>query len=189
MGSEIAEDSWAREVIKFWFDTLGPRDWFQPPAEVDAAIGSQFSHLPDQIFGQPDGVLVTSPHLALAAIVILDQFPRNLYRGTDRAFAYDARALELAKVVVARGLDRDASLSIDQRVFLYLPFEHSESMADQDRAVELISALGNDVYTQYAIAHRDVIARFGRFPHRNKVVGRASTEQEAEFLLQPGSSF
>lgn len=189
MGSEIAEGSWAPRVVKFWFDTLSPKDWFQPPPEVDAAIVSQFLDLPDEIFGQSDVALLTSPHVALAAIVVLDQFPRNLYRGTERAFAYDERALGLAKAAVAHGFDRDEGLSTDQRVFMYLPFEHSESIADQQQAVALISALGNDVYTQYAIAHRDVIARFGRFPHRNKILGRASTAQEAEFLLQPGSSF
>lgn len=189
MGSEIAEDSWAQRVVKFWFDTLSPKDWFQPPTEVDAEIVSQFSDLPDEIFGKPDAVLLTSPYVALAAIVALDQFPRNLYRGTERAFAYDERALGLAKAVVARGFDRDDGLSTDQRVFMYLPFEHSESIADQEQAVILIRALGNDVYTQYAVAHRDVIARFGRFPHRNKILARDSTEQEAEFLLQPGSSF
>lgn len=180
---------WAHDVLKFWFGELSPKDWFLRSDATDAGMSARFSTLPDEIAGIDDDKLLKSPKLALAAILVLDQFPRNLYRNTARAFAYDAVALRLAKGVIERGYDRDAAFGKDERLFLYLPFEHSEDVIDQERSVKLISELGDSGYTRYAEAHRDIVARFGRFPHRNEILGRATTEQEAEFLLQPGSSF
>jgi uncharacterized protein (DUF924 family) len=123
--------------------------------------------------------------------VVLDQFPRNMFRGTARAFATDALALEAARHAVASGYDR-AMLPVE-RLFVYLPFEHAEALADQETACELMAPLDRFPETadvgRYAIAHRDVIRRFGRFPHRNAALGRASTPDEIEFLKGPGSSF
>jgi uncharacterized protein (DUF924 family) len=188
----LDEDSsppWAGDVLTFWFDELSPKDWFLRADTIDAAIAARFSTLPDEVAATDQDELLKSPKSALAAILVLDQLPRNLYRNTARAFAYDAVALRLAKGAIERGHDQDPALGKDERLFLYLPFEHSEDIADQERSVKLISALGDSSYTRYAEAHRDIIARFGRFPHRNEILGRATTEQEAEFLLQPGSSF
>lgn len=133
----------------------------------------------------------------LALIILLDQFPRNMYRGTSRAFSFDPKALALALDGIERGLDHE--LRPIERVFFYLPLEHSESLAHQERSVERFRALLASVpaeqrsvfeeYMDYAVRHRDIIARFGRFPHRNEVLGRASTAEELVFLAEPGSSF
>ena len=123
----------------------------------------------------------------LAAVIALDQFPRNLYRGDPRAFAADPAALALATEAVERGLDR--AMSIDERKFLYLPFEHSEDPAVQARSVELFAALEDEDTLGYALRHKEIIDRFGRFPHRNEVLGRESTPEEIEFLKEPDSSF
>lgn len=181
--------SWAGDVLDFWFEELSPKDWFLRSDAIDAVIASRFSTLPDEVAATDTSELLVTPRASLAAILVLDQFPRNLYRGTARAFAYDAAALRLAKEVIARGQDVDAGFNKDQRLFLYLPFEHSEDAGDQERSVKLISDLGDSTYTLFAEAHRDIIERFGRFPHRNEVLGRTTTEEEAVFLLQPGSSF
>ena len=127
----------------------------------------------------------------LARIIVLDQFPRQMFRGNARAFAADSLALEAAKLAVGRAYDQ-ALLPVE-KLFVYLPFEHSEVLADQLRACELTAPLArfpetDDVY-RYACAHRDIVQRFGRFPHRNAILGRVSTPDEIEFLKQPGSSF
>ena len=134
----------------------------------------------------------TSPDGALARIVVLDQFTRNALRGTPRAFAGDAQALAAARQVVARGWD--AQLLPIQRPFVYLPFEHAEDLATQREALRLFAGLSAADptladYEGYAHAHYDIIERFGRFPHRNAILGRASTREELEFLSQPGSGF
>jgi uncharacterized protein (DUF924 family) len=174
-------------VWRFWFEE-GPKErWFRKDPEFDAEIGRRFADLPEAALrGELDSWWET-PRGALALVLVLDQFPRNLFRGEDRAFRYDAAARAVADRVVKAGLD--SALTLDERVFLYLPFEHSEALADQDRAIELFTALGDANYLRYAHAHRDIVVRFGRFPHRNAALGRPSTPEEAEFLTQPGSSF
>lgn len=127
------------------------------------------------------------PQAMLAALIVLDQFPRNMFRDTPRAFATDPLALALARQMVDAGLDRD--FSKDERMFLYLPFEHSEQAADQARCCALFALLEDSELLRYAQAHKDIIDRFGRFPHRNATLGRSSTHEEIEFLKQPGSSF
>ena len=156
-------------------------------AAVDAQIRDRFAPLIDQLAAQPVDEALTSADRALATVIVLDQFPRNVFRGTPRAFATDARALDVAKAAIDRGLDQE--LPADRRVFLYLPFEHSEALADQERCVELTAALGDEEYARYAVLHRDVIKRFGRFPHRNVMLGRTPTLEEITFLKEPGSSF
>jgi uncharacterized protein (DUF924 family) len=127
-----------------------------------------------------------TPLASLALLVILDQFPRNMFRGTARAFATDPRALAAAGSALARGFDR--LLSPSERTFVYLPFEHAEDLAAQRRSLALFEALDpNDM--EYVKRHYEIIARFGRFPHRNAVLGRESTAEEIEFLKRPGSSF
>ena len=124
---------------------------------------------------------------ALALVLLLDQIPRNIFRGSAHAFATDPLALHMASRALDAGFDARVEPAL--RFFFYLPFEHSEALADQQRAVDLFTALGDANLLGYAVAHRDVIARFGRFPHRNAILGRASTAQEQEYLAQPGAGF
>ena len=182
---------WVEDVLAFWFDELEPADWFRKNEATDEKIRARFAELHAGLTAtlSDRGVaeVIKTPRQALAAVIVLDQFPRNMFRGDPRAFETDALAREVAAEAVAAG--HDGAMSTDERVFLYLPFEHSEDLADQHRAVELISALGNDEYTRYAIAHRDVIERFARFPHRNAILGRSSTAAEQAYLAEPGSGF
>ena len=131
------------------------------------------------------------PHGALALVILLDQFPRNLFRDDSRAFATDAHARHVARDVIARGCDR--ALDSVQRMFLYLPFEHSELLADQDEALRLLATIEDtsmrDSALEWARKHREIIARFGRFPHRNAMLGRDTTPEDRAFLAEPGSSF
>jgi uncharacterized protein (DUF924 family) len=181
------EPAWVDAVLRFWFEENGPRQWFAKDAAFDAALRERFgplhAHLAEGDWSDP----TDTPRHALAAILVLDQFSRNLHRGDARAFANDRRARALADAALEQGFDQ--AMSPAERLFLYLPFEHSESLADQDRAVERVRALGNDEWTKYALAHRDLIERFGRFPHRNAVLGRASTPEELDALAQPGNAF
>ena len=182
-----SEPAWGDDVLRFWFDRLGRKSWFVKDAALDAEIRERFAPLIDEINVREVEDAVSSPAHALATVIVLDQFARNIHRGTPRAFAYDELARGIARLAIALGLDQ--RLPAEQRVFLYMPFEHSEAYADQLRSVELIGALDDAEYTRYAEAHRDVIERFGRFPHRNAILGRPSTPEEMEFLQQPGSSF
>ncbi|MEO1091587.1 MAG: DUF924 family protein [Pseudomonadota bacterium] len=175
------------ELLDYWFRTLDREAWFVADAAVDAELGRRFGDLPDRACGGGLASWAATPKGALAQVLVLDQLPRNLFRGTARAFAFDDAALTAAAMAIEQQQDQD--LSIDERHFLYLPFEHSERLADQDRAVTLIGALGDAVYTDYAERHRDVIRRFGRFPHRNDVLGRTSTSAECTYVAETDSGF
>ena len=184
----------ADDVLAFWFGSgadYGKRHkrWFEKDAAFDTEVARRYRGLYDEL--ARNLTWLDSARECLARIVVLDQFPRQMFRGTARAFAADPLALQAAQLAVERGYDR-ALLPVE-RLFLYLPFEHSESLADQVHACELCAPLAgfaetDDVY-RYALAHRSIIERFGRFPHRNSILGRESTPQEIEFLKQPGSSF
>jgi uncharacterized protein (DUF924 family) len=178
---------WAPRVLDFWFGELTRADWFRKDDAIDDAIRSRFLNVYERLAAGAGDEALAGPDQALAAILALDQFPRNIFRGTPRAFETDAQARDIADRAIALGFDAAAPLA--RRVFVYLPFEHSERLADQERAVALISALGDDEYTRYAHAHADVIRRFGRFPHRNTILGRASTPEESAYLAEPGSGF
>ncbi|MEI9900268.1 MAG: DUF924 family protein [Hyphomicrobium sp.] len=169
MTTAAAMPRWVGEVLGFWFDELGRAAWFARDEAIDATCRERFSHLIDEINATPFDETVASPERALASVIVLDQFARNIFRGTARAFAYElARAI--ARLAIALHIDKRIIFP-DRRIFLYLPFEHSEAYADQLRAVELIEELGDDEFTRYAKAHCDVVARFGRFPHRNAMLG------------------
>lgn len=185
-------------VLDFWFGappegvTAERRTlWFGKSADTDALIRRRFADLHAQARSGALAHWRAEPRSCLAFVIVTDQFPRNLFRGTPDAFATDALALAAAKAALESGFDR--SLAPVERVFLYLPFEHSESRADQDRAVALFDALrrepGMDGFYDYAVAHQRIVARFGRFPHRNEILGRESTPEELAFLKEPGSSF
>jgi uncharacterized protein (DUF924 family) len=188
----------SRDVLEFWFgagdeaSSLAARDdWFRKDDAFDAAIRTGFGALIAEALAGGLGDWCASPRGALARVIVLDQFTRNAFRGTPQAFAGDARALATARDAIARGYD--AALAPRERHFLYMPFEHSEAMADQERSVALFEALARDTGLDdpldWAIRHADVIRRFGRFPHRNAILGRPSTPAELEYLAQPGSGF
>lgn len=184
----------AADVLEFWFgDPPGPsrQEWFRKDAAFDATIRERFGDLHEAASRRELEAWRSAPESMLALVVVLDQFSRNLYRGDPRAFAQDAYARECANEALARG-DQGVLLPV-QRQFLYLPLEHSEDLADQERCVELMRTLEQfhetRGLTQWAEKHRVIIARFGRFPHRNTTLGRKSTPEEIEFLAQPGSGF
>ena len=173
----------AEEVLGFWFGQDAKR-WFEKNSTFDAEIRSRFLPLYEALSANADWL--TQPGDCLARIIVLDQFPRNMFRGTPRAFATDPLALVAAKHAVAKGFDRD--MLVAEKQFIYLPFEHSEALADQERACELMRPLGEDLY-DWALKHKRIVERFGRFPHRNEILGRRSTPEEIEFLKTPGSGF
>ena len=180
--SDAAEPAWIGEVLHFWFDELGAAHWFEKSDVVDARIRDRFLALHESTVMNA-GVGVTTPRSLLAAVIVLDQFSRNLFRGTARAFAADALARRIARSAIELGYD--VPMTEPERMFLYLPFEHSEDRADQALSVELFERLGNEEWTRYAIAHRVIIDRFGRFPHRNAVLGRPSSAEELMLLPRP----
>jgi uncharacterized protein (DUF924 family) len=190
----------AQDVLDFWFGAPGsatygqPRkEWFVKSDAFDAAIAERFGALIDQaIAGGLREWDAEGPQGVLARILVLDQFTRNAYRDTPRSFAGDGLALSAARQLADSGAHQE--LPPQQRAFAYMPFEHAEDAFMQERAVSLFTALaaehpGFDDMLDYAHRHRGVIARFGRFPHRNEILGRASTPEEIEFLRQPGSRF
>ena len=181
-------------VLTFWFgapdsDEYGkPREaWFKKDDGFDQAIRDGFAEDTVKAAAGEFDQLLDSKEGAVALCILLDQFPRNLYRGSPQSFAAAAEAAAVAGAALDKGYDGD--LIPVQRTFLYMPFMHSENLDDQQRCVALFEALGNENNLKFAIAHRDIIARFGRFPHRNGVLGRNSTEEEVAFLETPGSSF
>lgn len=184
-----------RAVLDFWFQPAGGYrpEWFRKDENFDAAIREGFAA---DVEAALTGTLPAAASIEdqLARIILLDQFTRNMFRGTARAFAGDAQALKLATELVASG--RDKNLDPWHRWFAYLPFEHSESLIEQERSVALYTALAREMQApafdsalDYAEKHRVIIARFGRFPHRNAILGRESSAEETEFLKQPGSAF
>jgi uncharacterized protein (DUF924 family) len=191
-----AKDPRAAEVLRFWFGEgadygKARKAWFEKNADFDREIGARFLSLHEQAAAGEMDSWRTLPGECLALVIALDQFPRNLFRGEARAFASDARALDAARRALDAG--HDAGMLPVERQFLYLPFEHSEAMDDQWRALALFGPLAPwpgmaDVFS-YAVRHWDIVRRFGRFPHRNAALGRASTPEEIEFLKQPGSGF
>lgn len=175
----------ALDVLRFWFDEH-PKDWFVKKQELDAEIRRRFQALHHEAAsGALEGWL-DAPRPCLARVILLDQFPRNMFRGEARAFASDALARAAARAILERGWDK--AMTPSEQLFAYLPFEHSESLQDQDLSCELMKDFGPE-QRQYAERHRDIIRRFGRFPHRNSSLGRQSTPAEIEFLKLPGSGF
>ncbi len=186
------------EILDFWFGTPDSSEyghsrsqWFTKNPEFDQQMRSLF--LPHyQLASRRElDSWKDQPLSCLALIILLDQFPRNVFRGTPQSFTTDNLALQLADWAIAQGFDQQL-LSV-QRWFIYLPLEHDENLVNQERSVELFADFkddpeGGNTY-EYAIRHRDVIAKFGRFPHRNIILGRKSTPAEIELLQQPGSSF
>jgi uncharacterized protein (DUF924 family) len=174
-------------VNRFWFEELTPEDWFKKSEARDETIKQHFAAIYDRLREGVPASWLETPDGYVAAIIVLDQFPRNIFRGEKRSFATGPLALELAKQAIATGID--TQLPPIKRWALYLPFEHSEDAADQVRCIELMTSLKNPVALGWALRHKAVIDRFGRFPHRNAILDRATTDEETEFLKQPCSSF
>lgn len=179
----------AETVHDFWFEgrLRYQERWFKVDPAFDRAVARALLPLHERAAAGMLADLAAGPRGALALVLLLDQVPRNAFRGTARAFATDAAALGVARYAV--GLGHDLQLHPVERLFLYLPFEHSERLADQERSIELYTGLGDRLALEFAHRHRDIVLRFGRFPHRNRILGRATTPDEAEFLTRPNSSF
>ena len=172
-------------VLEFWWQA-GPNKWFARDDAFDHQIRDRFlSHMEAAKAGDLDTWLDT-PHGALALIILTDQFPRNVYRNDPRAFAADAKACDIAGIALSRSFDLAFPKSV--RVFFYLPYEHAEDIGLQEKAVDLCRRTGEQTYYHYALLHLDVIRRFGRFPHRNTVLGRETTAAEAAYLADGGFS-
>ncbi len=169
----------AADVVAFWLGAGADR-WFEKDEAFDAAIRARFAATYRDAAAGRLGAWEASPAGALALVIVLDQFPRNMFRGSARCFAADPLARAVAQRAIARGFDRQ--LAMPGRAFLYLPFEHSEDPADQERAVALMRETGDADQVKWALLHADIIRRFGRFPHRNAVLGRTTTPQEQAFL-------
>jgi uncharacterized protein (DUF924 family) len=178
---------WPGEVLTFWFKEATPEQWFKKDKDFDASIRKRFLALHEILAASPSEMLFADARTALAAVIVFDQMSRNMFRDTPRAFATDKLARWIAEAAVAKGYDQ--GMTKDERSFLYLPFEHAEDPKAQERCVALMAALGDPELTKWAVAHKVIIDRFGRFPHRNRILDRPSTSEEEEFLKQPNSSF
>jgi uncharacterized protein (DUF924 family) len=171
------------DLLQFWFHPKRQPFWFNSTPEFDREIGRRFGTLWQS--GR-DGELAhweTTPEGALALVILLDQFPLNMFRGRPEGFSTEAASREVAERAIERGFDR--ALDDQGKAFLYMPFMHSETLADQDRSLALLAAAGLDSNLKWAHHHRDIVGRFGRFPHRNAILGRQNTPEEKEWLASP----
>ena len=166
---------WTERVLDFWFG-LDPEHWWSGDAALDAQCRDCFAGLHAELRQLPPESFLGDARTALAAVILFDQLPRNMFRGHADQFMTDAAALSIAKRAIDRGYDDQ--LSKEEKTFLYLPFEHSETLADQRRSLALFTALGDDFLLGFARKHHDIIQRFGRFPHRNAMLGRAPRPAE-----------
>ena len=186
LSSGQAEPAWVGDVLRYWFEELADTQWFKVNREVDDQIRERFLTLHEQLASGRAAALTTAREW-LAAVIVLDQFSRNLFRGTPRAYAADPLARQLASTAIDEG--HDLELTNSQKQFLYLPFQHSEDPRDQVRSLALFEKLGDESATHYAQAHKSIIDRFGRFPHRNAILGRSSSAEEIASLDEPMGSF
>lgn len=175
------------DVMEFWFEELSPKDWFAGGAELDQKIKDRFTDVHASVAAGEYWKYRTTPDSYLAEVIVLDQFSRNMFRGSSEAFAYDAQALTIAQQAIAAGLD--TKLPVEERQFLYMPFMHSESKHIHIDALRLFESLGREENLKFEIIHKDIIDQFGRYPHRNEVLGRESTSAEIEYLANNQESF
>lgn len=177
------------EVLRFWFEELRPQQWFHKNPDVDAEILARFKTTYEMATQNLCDHWASDANGALALIIVLDQFPRHMFRATPLAFTSDKAALLIAKQAVSSGFD--IILDSTKRGFLYIPFQHSEELVEQERSLELYGSMQdvNPTGFTYAKRHYDVIKQYGRFPHRNEILGRESSAEEKEYLATPGSGF
>ncbi|MVA98444.1 DUF924 family protein [Nitratireductor sp. CAU 1489] len=170
----------ADAVLRFWFEELDPKEWYSGDPQVDERIKTRFAETCEAALASPPENFLGDARTALAATIVLDQFTRNIHRRTPNAFAGDPVALLIAHGAIERGYDN--AMTPAEKQFLYMPLMHSEVLADQELSVKMFRDLGNENSLKFAIEHRDIVARFGRFPHRNRALGRTSTNDEIDFL-------
>ncbi len=175
------------EIIDYWFDHLTPSQWFAKDSKLDNEIRTRFGEVHERAARSELSEWRHAPDGRLAEVIVLDQFSRNIYRDEPRAFACDPLALALAQDAIQVGDDQ--KLALQRRIFMYMPFMHSESKAIHEMAVQLFKAPGMEYNLEYELKHKAIIDRFGRYPHRNPMLGRTSTSEEIEFLRTPGSAF
>jgi len=171
-----AQRRWAAELLHFWFHILGPRDWFRGGPHVDQALRGRFEPDLMALFTRPADEFLSDPLTARAAVLLFDQVPRNLYRDTATAFAFDPLARTICREALARGWDK--GLNREERQFLAMPLMHSEQITDQLASLRYFTTLGSAFVLSFARSHYRMVARFGRFPHRNELLGRKSTPAE-----------
>ncbi len=178
-----------QEVLRFWFEESQPQQWFQTNESFDREIRERFFTTYEMATDDLCRAWARDAEGSLALCIVLDQFPRNMFRNSPMAYASDHKALLVAKEAIHKGFDQ--ILTPVKRRFLYLPFEHSEELQDQVRSVKLFESMKKDdpIGYEYALRHKEIIERFGRFPHRNVDLGRTSTPEELTYLNQPGAGF
>lgn len=172
--------NFTHEVLRFWFEELTQQDWFAGGEELDKQIAARFSGRHAELSKAVPADALLDGEAALAAIIVLDQFSRNMFRGSAKAFAQDGLALALTHNALRSGFDQ--AMDNDHKQFLIMPLMHSEALPDQDLCVSLFAAMGSENSLKFAQEHRDTIARFGRFPHRNDVLGRKTSPDERAYL-------
>jgi uncharacterized protein (DUF924 family) len=182
-----AEPAWVGEVNHYWFEELGEAGWFAKSQVIDAQIRDRFLQLHERLV-EHDCLGTSTPRSILSAVIVLDQFSRNLFRDDARAYSADPIARRLSRAAITQGFDTQVK-NVLERYFLYLPFEHSEDRDDQALAHTMITQLGREDWQRFAVTHRMIIERFGRFPHRNAVLKRVSTADELAFLKESASLF
>ncbi|MDH3947825.1 MAG: DUF924 domain-containing protein [Gammaproteobacteria bacterium] len=170
----------ADSIVEFWFSDKVRPLWFQSTPEFDAELRDRFESVWQQAAAGKLDIWATTVEGALALVIVLDQFPLNMFRGDALCFSTEAKSREIANLAIENNLDVD--LTDEQKAFLYMPFMHSESLVDQDKSVALYEAAGLAENLKFAKHHRDIVRRFGRFPHRNEILGRPSTEEELAYL-------
>jgi uncharacterized protein (DUF924 family) len=175
------------EVLDFWFETLSEKDWYSKSDEMDLLIKDKFQETHSKAIAGELFSWRTSIKGRLAEIIVLDQFSRNMFRNSPKSFSSDAQALTLSQEAIASGLSND--LNPKERAFLFMPFMHSESLNIHEEAVKIFSVPGLEDSLEFEMMHKKIIEKFGRYPHRNNILNRESTQEEIDFLSQPGSSF
>ena len=176
-----------QEIIHFWFKEIDSKFWFKKDTDFDLRLKNRFLSTFQAATRSELHPWRRTPEGSLAEVIVLDQFSRNIFRDSAKAFEFDSLALALSQTAIDKGFDQE--IAINQRSFLYMPFMHSESLKIHDQAIKLFSTKGLENNLDFEVRHRDIIERFSRYPHRNKVLGRESTVEELEFLAMPGSSF
>lgn len=173
-------DTLWQEIIKFWFDEIDSALWFNSTPEFDTVLKDKFEQVVDAALNNEFSSWQTTAEGCLALVIVLDQFPLNIYRGEPKSFAGESISREVARKAIEQKLDQQ--LEGPKKAFLYLPFMHSENMADQNLSVELFEKAGLKENLRFAKHHRDIVKRFGRFPHRNEILGRENTDDELDYL-------
>jgi uncharacterized protein (DUF924 family) len=187
--SPVPENELAHSIVSFWFSEISPKQWWVKSIEFDQLIRDRFLSVYEQTRDGQHLQLLNSAQSCLARIIVLDQFPRNIFRDKPESFQTDALALAAANHAVSLGFD--SGMPSIHKAFLYMPLMHSEALTDQAKAIELFTAAGSELQENLKSSHRHkaIIEQFGRFPHRNQILGRTSTQSEVEFLIQPSSRF